>query len=53
MRADPRLGRVMLVALAGYARPEDVTKAKEAGFDEHLAKPPTMEGLESALEISP
>jgi PAS domain S-box-containing protein len=29
-----------LVALSGYARPEDVQKAIASGFDAHLAKPP-------------
>jgi CheY-like chemotaxis protein len=29
-----------LVAVSGYAQPEDVAKAMEAGFDEHVPKPP-------------
>jgi CheY-like chemotaxis protein len=37
------------VALTGYALPEDLAKAKEAGFDEHLAKPPSLENLEKIL----
>lgn len=49
MRADPDLGRVRLVALTGYAGPEDVAKAKEAGFDAHLAKPPSLDAIERAL----
>lgn len=32
--------RIPLVAVSGYARPEDVRKAQEAGFDGHIAKPP-------------
>ncbi len=39
LRADPALSRTTLVALSGYALPEDVEKAREAGFDRHLAKP--------------
>ncbi len=50
MRADPGLAHVALVALTGYAQPEDVAKAKEAGFDEHLAKPPSIEALQGVLE---
>lgn len=46
MRADPDLNRLALVALSGYAGPEHVTKAKESGFDAHLAKPPSMETIE-------
>jgi CheY-like chemotaxis protein len=38
-----------LVALTGYAGPEDIAKAKHAGFDRHLAKPPTIESLEKTL----
>jgi signal transduction histidine kinase/CheY-like chemotaxis protein len=49
MRADPELGRVGLVAVTGYAQPEDVAMAKEAGFDVHLAKPPSIDKLERAL----
>jgi PAS domain S-box-containing protein len=50
MRADARLGRIGLVALSGYTQPEDVAAAKEAGFDAHLAKPPSVEKLGLALE---
>src|SRR5262249_46621383 len=39
LRAHPELGHAALVALTGYAGPEDVKKTKEAGFDAHLAKP--------------
>jgi CheY-like chemotaxis protein len=45
MRADPDLSRATLVAVSGYARPEDVAMSKEAGFDAHLAKPPSIEAL--------
>jgi CheY-like chemotaxis protein len=30
---------MLLVAVSGYAQPEDVKKAVEAGFDRHVAKP--------------
>jgi len=51
MRADPALGRVTLVALTGYADPEDVAKAKEAGFDVHVAKPATLEAVQRVLQL--
>jgi CheY-like chemotaxis protein len=35
--------------LTGYALPEDMAKAKEAGFDEHIAKPASLERLEQIL----
>jgi CheY-like chemotaxis protein len=49
IRTDPELGRVALVALSGYAQPEDVATAREAGFDAHLAKPPSIDTLERVL----
>jgi CheY-like chemotaxis protein len=36
---------VRLVALSGYAQPEDVARAAEAGFDAHVAKPPSITEL--------
>jgi CheY-like chemotaxis protein len=39
----------LLVALSGYARPEDVARALAAGFDQHLAKPPSLEALKELL----
>jgi two-component system CheB/CheR fusion protein len=53
VRADPQLARVMLVALTGYAGPDDVAQAREAGFDAHLAKPPTMDAVERVLQGRP
>jgi two-component system CheB/CheR fusion protein len=52
-RADDALRGTYLVALSGYAQPEDVLRASEAGFDQHLAKPPSLERLEQALAHVP
>jgi PAS domain S-box-containing protein len=49
MRADPELRWIGLIAVSGYAQPEDVATAKAAGFDAHLAKPPSIESLERTL----
>jgi two-component system CheB/CheR fusion protein len=49
MRADPVLKTVYLVALTGYALPEDIKRAHQAGFDRHLAKPPSLEELQQLL----
>ena len=49
LRADDALKGVFLVALSGYAFPEDLQRAQEAGFDRHLAKPPSIEKIEEAL----
>lgn len=45
-RADSALSSLPLVALTGYASPEDVARAREAGFDRHVAKPPSIDVLE-------
>ncbi len=41
-----------LVALTGYGRDDDVQRAREAGFDEHLLKPATLEQLRAAIEAA-
>ncbi len=49
MRADAELRSTPLVALSGYAGPDDVERSRDAGFDEHMAKPPDLGTLESTL----
>lgn len=46
LRADPKTKALHLVALSGYARPEDRAKSEEAGFDAHLAKPVSIAEIE-------
>jgi len=48
-RADPDLRATFLVALTGYALPEDQSKAQQAGFDLHLAKPTSISDLQKTL----
>jgi PAS domain S-box-containing protein len=50
VRADPALAGIPLVALSGYARAEDCRRARDAGFDEHLAKPLPLDALRIVLE---
>src|SRR5690606_9091298 len=45
LRADRRLNGARLVALSGYAQPEDRERSHAAGFQEHLAKPPEFQQL--------
>jgi two-component system CheB/CheR fusion protein len=52
-RADDGLKGIFLVALSGYALPEDLQRAHEAGFDRHLAKPPSLEKIEHVLASTP
>jgi PAS domain S-box-containing protein len=50
-RAVRALGEpVRLVAISGYAQPEDVLAAREAGFDHHMAKPCEPDELLRQLE---
>ena len=48
LRANGLRG-VQLVAVSGYAQPEDVKAAVEAGFDRHIAKPASPEEIERIL----
>jgi PAS domain S-box-containing protein len=45
IRSDPDLGSITLIALSGYALADDIDRAKAAGFDLHLAKPPDLVAL--------
>jgi PAS domain S-box-containing protein len=45
LRADDALRSIRLIALTGYAQPEDCARAMEAGFDAHLAKPASIDEL--------
>jgi len=50
MRADPALREAFLVALSGYAQAADIARARAAGFDEHLAKPPNIDKVRRILD---
>jgi PAS domain S-box-containing protein len=52
-RADAELQDIYLVALTGYALPEDLQQAQQAGFQRHLAKPPSLDKLEALLANVP
>ena len=49
IRGDDDLRDVLLLSISGYASPVDVERAGAAGFDEHLAKPPSLERLAALL----
>jgi CheY-like chemotaxis protein len=44
-----QLASIRLIALSGHGRPQDRSRASEAGFDEHLVKPITPERLMGVL----
>lgn len=50
LRSDEQLKDVYLIALSGYAQPEDIERSKEAGFNRHVAKPVDLAKLEQILE---
>jgi signal transduction histidine kinase len=45
LRADDSLRSTRLIALSGYAQPEDKARAREAGFEAHLSKPAPLDEL--------
>ncbi len=49
IRSDPALASIDLVALTGYTLADDQRRAREAGFDRHLAKPAPLEEIEAVL----
>ena len=42
-------GRPYLIALTGYGQPDDVARARDAGFDAHLLKPIDPDALAGVL----
>jgi CheY-like chemotaxis protein len=53
IRSAPAGQRVVLVALTGYGQPEDVRRAREAGFDAHVVKPVDPDTLAKTLSELP
>jgi len=49
LRADEALRPTRLIALTGYAQPEDRAHALEAGFDAHIPKPASPDALLAVL----
>jgi signal transduction histidine kinase/CheY-like chemotaxis protein len=49
LRAMPQFARTLLIALTGYGQLADKVRAREAGFDLHIAKPAEPEEILAAL----
>ncbi len=49
LRRDPATAGIRLIALTGYGLAEDQRRVLEAGFDQHLVKPVSMDQLLEAL----
>jgi CheY-like chemotaxis protein len=52
LRGRAGTAKAVLIALTGYGQPEDVERARVAGFDHHLVKPVSLETLHSSLGAS-
>jgi PAS domain S-box-containing protein len=50
LRRDEAHRTTRIIALSGYAQPEDRQQARDAGFDAHIPKPPDLKMLRSVLE---
>ncbi len=49
IRANPQTAAVRLVALSGYGQDSDIQAALDAGFDDHITKPPDPARLDQLL----
>ena len=49
LRAMPQFASTMLIALTGYGQLQDKARAREAGFDLHIAKPAEPDEILAAL----
>jgi signal transduction histidine kinase len=49
VRRDARLKSIRMVAVSGYSQPRDRAAAEEAGFNELLSKPVTVETIRTLL----
>jgi len=49
LRRRPHSAHWPAIAVTGFGRPGDADKAKAAGFDDHLAKPLSMDALHEAF----
>jgi len=49
MRQNPSHKNMMIVAQTGWSQKEHYQRTKEAGFDNHLVKPVTLETIKNVL----
>jgi signal transduction histidine kinase/CheY-like chemotaxis protein len=52
LRAMPQFADTLLIALTGYGQLADKARAREAGFDVHIAKPAEPEEILGALSLA-
>jgi two-component system CheB/CheR fusion protein len=49
VRARPAHARTQLIALTGWGQENDQERARAAGFDHHMVKPPDIDRLRSLI----
>lgn len=47
LRSEPQFDQALLVALTGHGSDQDRQRTREAGFDEHVVKPPPLPDLQA------
>jgi CheY-like chemotaxis protein len=52
LRKRPSTSGAVLVALTGYGQAQDRERSREAGFDEHLVKPASVDDLQRVLQMN-
>ena len=50
IREEPGCRDARLIAVTGYAQDKDRARTREAGFDDHMAKPVDLDALLAKLE---
>jgi CheY-like chemotaxis protein len=53
LRAQPNGGGMRLVAVTGWGQAEDRRRSLDAGFDQHLVKPPDLETVKQLCTSRP
>ena len=53
LRVQPGGRALRIVAVTGWGQPEDRGRTREAGFDEHLVKPPEPEAIRRICAATP
>lgn len=53
LRQLPGRGDIPVLALTGFGRPEDIERARAAGFHSHVTKPFGLEALMDVLQKVP
>jgi CheY-like chemotaxis protein len=53
LRVEPGLEKILLVAVTGYGRDQDIRMCREAGFDEHFSKPVNPDALNALIARKP